>query len=202
MKLDHLALSAGTLAEGAAMVEGALGIALSPGGRHAHMGTHNLLLSLGDIYLEVIAADPAAPPPAWPRWFDLDRFTGPPRLTNWIAATGDLAAEVAAGPDGIGTPVALGRGDLRWRMAVPATGRLPFDDAFPALIEWQGDAHPLQRLPDSGLRLTRLMIATPHHESLAAALAGRIDDPRVAILPGPQRSLRAEIATPRGPVTL
>ena len=60
------------------------------------MATHNRLLGLGDLYLEVIAADPSAPRPAWPRWFDLDRFTGAPRLTNWICACDDLEAAVAA----------------------------------------------------------------------------------------------------------
>ena len=74
MRLDHLAVSAATLAEGTAHVEAALGIVLEPGGRHDRMGTHNRLLGLGDIYLEVIATDPDAPEPAWPRWFDLDNF--------------------------------------------------------------------------------------------------------------------------------
>jgi hypothetical protein len=174
MRLDHLAVSAATLDEGVAAVEAALGVALVAGGQHPHMGTHNRLLGLGDVYLEVIAVDPAAPAPAWPRWFDLDRFAGPPRLTNWIAACDDLDAEVALGPDGVGVPVALARGDLRWRMAVPATGRLPFDDAFPALIQWQGTAHPVQRLPDSGLRLVRLEVAHPEADALRATLAGRL----------------------------
>ena len=45
-------------------------------------------LGLDDgLYLEVIAIDPEAPSPAYPRWFDLDRFSGTPRLTNWICRT-------------------------------------------------------------------------------------------------------------------
>jgi hypothetical protein len=199
MRLDHLAVSAGTLAEGVAAVEAALGVALAPGGVHPQMGTHNRLLGLGDIYLEVIAADPAAPRPAWPRWFDLDRFSGAPRLTNWIAACDDLEAEIARGPEGVGMPLALERGDLRWRMAVPATGRLPFDDAFPALIQWQGPAHPARRLPEAGVRLTRLEVIHPQAAALADALAGRMTDPRVVVLAGPSRRLRAEFLTPSGP---
>ena len=150
--LDHLAVSALTLDEGVAVVEAALGVALAGGGQNPHMATHNRLLGLGDAYLEVIAADPAAPAPVWPRWFDLDRFTGPPRLTNWIAACDDLEAALAASPDGTGTPVDLARGDYRWRMAVPADGQLPFDGCFPALIQWQGALHPARALPDAGLR--------------------------------------------------
>lgn len=195
---DHIAVSALTLDEGVAAVEAALGVALSPGGQHPHMATHNRLLNLGDIYLEVIAADPAAPHPAWPRWFDLDRFTGLPRVTNWICRCDDLVAEVAASPAGSGVPVALARGDLRWSMAVPPDGILPFDNAFPALIQWHGDAHPVQRLPDIGLRLTRLEIAHPDADALRAALAPRLTDPRIAIVNGAQKAMQATFATPHG----
>jgi hypothetical protein len=198
MRLDHLALSAMTLGEGVAHAEAALGVALAPGGQHPHMATHNRLLGLGDIYLEVIAADPSAPAPAWPRWFDLDRFSGPPRLTSWIAACDDLEAELALGPDGLGLPVALSRGDLRWKMAVPPDGRLPFDDAFPALIQWQGSVHPVQRLPDAGVRLLRLEIAHPNAAALRRALAGRLDDARVVIVDGAAKALQASFSTPAG----
>ena len=198
MRLDHLAVSAMTLEEGVAHVEAALGVALAPGGQHPLMATHNRLLGLGDVYLEVIAADPAAPPPARPRWFDLDRFSGTPRLTNWIAACDDLEAEVAQGPKGVGVPVALARGDLRWQMAVPATGRLPFDDAFPALIRWDGTLHPAGLLPDAGVRLLRLEIAHPQAADLRTALDGRLADPRVVIVPGPEKAMQASFATPGG----
>ena len=196
--LDHLAVSALTLDEGTAAVEAALGVPLAPGGQHPHMATHNRLLSLGpDLYLEVIAADPAQPRPAWPRWFDLDRFQGPPRLTNWICRCDDIASELALSPPGTGTPVALARGDFRWQMAVPATGILPFDNAFPALIQWEGTAHPAPRLPDVGLRLTRLEIAHPDAIALRDLLQHRLADPRIIFTPGLQ-ALRATVSTPQG----
>lgn len=195
--LDHLAVSAATLDEGVAQVEAALGVRLAGGGQHAHMGTHNRLLGLGDLYLEVIAIDPAAPAPAWPRWFDLDHFAGPPRLTNWVARCDDLGAELALSPDGTGRPVALSRGDLHWRMAVPGDGRLPFGGGFPALIQWDGP-HPVERLPDPGLRLTRLEIAHPEAAALAEALAGRIDEVRLVIVPGERLAMQASFATPQG----
>ncbi|MBU9696903.1 VOC family protein [Rhodobacteraceae bacterium HSP-20] len=195
--LDHLAVSCTGLAEGVAAVEAALGLPLAAGGQHPHMATHNRLLSLGpDLYLEVIAADPSQPRPAWPRWFDLDRFSGPPRLTNWICRTGDLDAELAQSPAGTGTPVALQRGDFRWRMAVPASGILPFDNRFPALIQWEGTAHPAPRLPDHGARLTALHITHPQPDALRAALS-RLSDPRVHVTAGPP-ALRATITTPQG----
>lgn len=199
LTLDHLAVSAQSLDEGTAHVEAALGLALTGGGQHGHMATHNRLLGVGDLYLEVIAADPSVPRPPYPRWFDLDNFAGLPRLTNWIARCDDLAAALAAAPAGTGTPVALSRGDLHWEMAIPANGRLPFDGCIPALIRWQGTAHPTQRLPDSGARLTRFEIAHPEADALNAALAGLISDPRIVILHGPEKAMRATFDTPHGP---
>lgn len=199
IELDHLAVSAATLAEGVAHVETLLGVTLAPGGAHPAMGTHNRLLGLGPgLYLEVIAIDPAAPAPDRPRWFGLDRFSGPPRLTNWIARTGDLDAALAVAPDGTGTPMALSRGDLRWRMAVPGDGRLPFDGGFPALIEWQGAAHPSALLPDAGCRLTALDIEHPQAGALRQAVAQLSDDIQVSITQGPVKTIRASIATPQG----
>ena len=198
MELDHFAVTAETLEEGTAAVEAALGVALQPGGRHDLMATHNRLLGLGDVYLEVIAIDPEGVAPGRPRWFDIDRFAGRERLTTWIARCDDLDTEVAAAPAGAGVPLAFSRGDLRWRMAVPQDGRLPFDGGYPALIQWAGAAHPVQRQEDSGCRLIRLEIAHPHAAALRAALAGRLADPRVVIVDGPAKAMRAEIATPHG----
>lgn len=71
--LDHLVVAARTLEEGAAYIERMLGVAMSPGGQHPQMGTHNRLLNLGGgVYLEVLAIDPQGIPPDRPRWFDLD----------------------------------------------------------------------------------------------------------------------------------
>lgn len=198
LRLDHLAVSATSLHDGITAVEDALGVALAGGGKHAHMATHNRLLALGDIYLEVIAPDPAAPAPAWPRWFDLDHFTGPPRLTNWVAACDDLDAELALSPKGTGVPVSLERGVLRWRMAVPETGKLPYDGCFPALISWQGARHPAQMLPDAGVRLDRLEIAHPGATDLATGLSGRLSDRRLFFVTGRTKELRATFSTPHG----
>ncbi|HSG57526.1 MAG TPA: VOC family protein [Paracoccaceae bacterium] len=198
LTLDHLAVAAATLEDGRIAVEDALGVALQTGGQHAHFGTHNLLLGLEDgLYLEVIAVDPAAGDPGRARWFDLDRFAGAPRLANWICRCEDLEAALAAAPEGSGAPVAFSRGDLRWRMAVAADGRVPFDGAFPALIEWQG-AHPAARLAPSGCRLRRLVIAHPEAAALRAALAPVLNDARVVVEPGPHMAMMAEFDTPTG----
>lgn len=201
LKLDHIAISAESLEAGADWVEMALGVAPTGGGKHPHMGTHNRLLSLGDLYLEVIAIDPAAPKPAHPRWFSLDTFHGAPRLTNWICRTDDLDAALRDAPEGTGTATDLARGDYRWRFAVPASGRLPFDDRFPALIQWQGDLHPAKSLRDHGIRLTGLQITHPDAPALRTALKA-LADPRVQVQLGPYHALRATFDTPHGPRVL
>lgn len=199
---DHIAISAKDLEAGVDAVEAALGVKLAGGGEHPHMATHNRLLGLGDLYLEVIAPNPAAPRPAWPRWFDLDNFNGPPRLTNWVARSESLTADLAACPKGTGTPVDLQRGDYRWTMAVPADGKLPFDGTFPALIQWHGTLHPAGTLPESGVRLTRLEIAHPQADALLTALKPLFQDPRIHITQGPAKAMRATFTTPHGPRTL
>ena len=199
LRLDHLAVSALTLDEGVAIVEHALGVPLAAGGKHPHMSTHNRLLSLGDLYLEVISVDPAAAAPAWPRWFDLDHFTGPPRLTNWVVACDDLDAELAASPHGSGTATSLSRGDLRWRMAVPANGSLPYGGGFPALISWQGPLHPAALLPDMGVRLERVEIAHRDAAALADLLKTRLTDPRIVFATASHNAMRATFSTPHGP---
>jgi len=202
-QLDHLAVCAATLAEGVDYVENLLGVALAPGGQHPHMGTHNRLLSLGpDAYLEVIAIDPQAKSPGRPRWFDLDNFTGAPRLTNWILRTDDLMAALAGAPAGLGELMALQRGDLSWEMAVPKDGRLPFDGAYPGLISWHGDAHPAARLPDSGFRLRALRVQHPAANDLKDLLEPNIDLTQIDFATGAVKKLSASISGPNGDVVL
>ena len=191
LALDHIALAAETLEAGVAHAEAALGLPLAGGGAHALMGTHNRLLGLGDLYFEVIAIDPTAPKPPHTRWFDLDRFRGPPRLTNWICR-----ADLRHAPPEAGHVLDVARGDLRWRMAVPESGVLPMEGTYPALIEWLGDLHPTQRLPDSGARLAMLEIATPDPDALRAALPG-FADARVRVTQG-EPAFRATFDTPHG----
>ena len=196
MELDHLAVAGETLEEATAHVEAALGLPMQRGGVHPLFGTHNRLMGLGPgLYLEAIAIDPDAPAPDRPRWFDLDRLQDPPHLRAWIARIDDLDAALMRHP-GAGQPLDLARGDLRWRMAVPGAGVLPFDNRFPALIEWQAGGHPADRLPDARARLERLVVAHPEATALRAALS-EFANARVVFEPGPP-ALRAEIATPHG----
>ena len=199
---DHIAIAGETLEAARAHVEDALGVALQDGGAHDVFFTHNALLGLeAGLYLEAIAINPDAPKPDRPRWFDLDRFQGGPRLTNWICRTDDLARTLEKMPEGFGSPVALKRGDLRWQMAVPVDGILPFDNCAPALIEWQSKPHPAERLPHSGIALRRLTISHPQGDELNEALRTRMQDDRISIETGPA-AMRADFETRHGPRSL
>lgn len=203
LTLDHIAVSVEALGAGTTDVETALGQPLLPGGEHPDMGTHNRLLSFGpEEYFELIAINPEAPGPDQPRWFNLDNFSGATRVTNWICRCPDIEAAIAAAPDGIGVPWQLQRADLRWTMAVPRDGKLPFDGLFPALIQWHGDAHPAPRLQDTGVRLKALRLHSPDADALRAALSPLLRDARVTVLVAQTPLIEAVLSTPKGDVTL
>jgi hypothetical protein len=123
--IDHLVVTAPSLASGVEYIQSELGVSIEPGGEHPLMGTHNLLLKLDDAtYLEVLAINPAAPRPARPRWFDLDHVTTP-GLAAWVARVDDIHAAVAATPLPFGTIERMGRGALSWLITIPEDGRLP-----------------------------------------------------------------------------
>jgi len=199
MALDHIAVAGETLEAATEAVETALGVPAQAGGAHDVFFTHNTLLGLQDgLYLEAIAINPGAPVPDCPRWFDLDRFEGPPRLTNWICRTDDLDGLLTILPTGAGRAVSLQRGDLHWQMAVPQDGRLPFDNLHPALIQWGGDLHPASMLTQQGCRLRRLIIAHPSAEALRARLGPHLEDSRLVFEPGEHPQMMAEFETPHG----
>ena len=203
LTLDHIAVSTEMLETGTEEVEGKLGLDLAPGGQHAAMGTWNRLLSLGPgEYFELIAIEPGVPGPDQPRWFDLDNFSGKTRATPRICRCSALDAALSAAPEGAGVPWDLQRGELKWRMAVPQDGLLPFSGLFPAMIEWQCEAHPANALPDRDVRLKALRLISPEAEALAAALAPLIHEPRLEIVPGTTPRMEALLSTPGGDVWL
>ncbi|QMU57058.1 MAG: VOC family protein [Boseongicola sp.] len=199
LALDHIVVVARTLEEGVTYVEAVLGAELSSGGYHPKMGTHNRLLSLGPgVYLEVIAVDPDVPRPAHRRWFNLDQYSGPPRIMNWVCNTDDLDLALDEAPPGSGTPMLLNRADMEWHMAVTEFGRLPFEDASPALMSWGDSPRPSDRLLDHGFRLTRLDVFHPAADDLLEAFPSLYGLDRVDVREGPEKRLIATISTPLG----
>lgn len=201
-RIDHITVTAPTLASGAALVHDALGVAPQPGGEHPRMGTHNLLLRLGDaLFLEVIAINPDAPAPDRPRWFALDglRPDAPAALSTWVVGTGDIRAAAAASTEDLGRIEPMSRGARNWLITIPADGSVAMDGVAPALIEWDDKPHPAGGLADHGLSLVKLQIFHPIPSRVAALLAsvGLADD-RVECHRADVPRLAAQIQTPQG----
>jgi len=172
------------------------------------MGTHNRLLRLGpQLYLELIAIDPAAPPPTRPRWFALEsaqmqaRLAERPRLIHWVARSADIAAESANCPEALGEIMPMRRGGFEWLISVPADGSLPGAGLIPSLIEWRVPQHPAAGLPETGCALMKLEGFHPEPGHIAEALAGLGLDQALALHPAaPDEApeLLAYLKTPLG----
>jgi hypothetical protein len=176
-ELDHIVIGAATLEQGEAFVRDRLGVEIGPGGRHALMGTHNRLMRLGqNAYLEVIAIDPAAPRPGRPRWYSLDdaemqaRLGEEPSLICWVLRVSDIVAAVQSAAVPLGEVTSVSRGDLSWRLTVPADGHLPGGGTVPHLIEWDCGARPWERMAAAGCDLETLILRHPKPEWLDQAL--------------------------------
>jgi hypothetical protein len=217
LDFDHLVIGAASLRQGVDWVADRLGVAMPPGGSHPRMGTHNHLTALGpDSFLEVIAVDPAAEPPARPRWFALDdparrtSLEARPRLLTWVAATGDIEASLAlasaAGAE-LGRAVEMTRGELTWLISIRDDGGLPEMGTLPALIQWPhhahpGGAHPASRMTDLGLRLDTLELRHPDPAKLGAVLKAIGADHLVEVVQDdrPVPSLRAALHSSEVPL--
>lgn len=206
---DHLVVAARSLAEGAAWLRERTGATSLPGGAHAAMGTHNMLLGLGPkLYLELIAIDPSVPAPPRPRWFDLDdpgmraALAEQPALIHWVTRSRSIEATAARCTTDLGTIVPMERGEYRWRITLPDDGHLPGRGLVPTQIEWSGTCHPADRLSDSGIRLVALAAEHPDPSPVRAALAslGLSDTLKVTYSRFPR--LAAMLRTPRGVITL
>lgn len=209
LALDHLVVAATSLDAGAEWLQARLGVRPAPGGKHALMGTHNMLVGLGSgSYLEVMAIDPDAPAPARPRWFDLDeprmraRLAEGPALVHWVVRSRRIDDDARASDVDLGEILTLRRGDFEWRMTVPADGHLPARGLVPTMIQWSTPQHPAQRLPDAGIRVVALAAEHPEPAGVRTTLAklGLSDTLKVTF--GQTPRLAAMLRTPRGVVTL
>ncbi|WP_284154053.1 VOC family protein [Desulfofustis limnaeus] len=202
--LDHIAVTALSLEAGNAFVTECLGVVPQAGGEHPRMGTHNSLLRLGDTtYLEVIAPNPAAPPPTRPRWFALDCLTpqSPPCLSAWVVRTPDIHATAAAASENLGVVESMSRGTLNWLITIPADGSIPLASGAPALIEWQAANHPAANLEDKGLSLAALEIIHPDPDRLTRLVSSLQLEAPVSVVPTASAAttrLIAHINTPQG----
>lgn len=172
INFDHIAIGCATLQQGAEYVKSRTDLTVPVGGEHPLMGTHNLLMSLGeDTFFEVISINPSAPKPTYNRWFALDDKNVQASLSNrakphaWVLNSDnldeDLAIAKTLGID-LGTPRTQTRGELTWRFAVREDGAIPLDGAAPMIMEWPTDmqAHPASRMTDLGGRIKSISLGT------------------------------------------
>jgi hypothetical protein len=184
--LDHLIVAASSLDAGSAWLESRLGRPLQPGGQHIGWGTHNRLAQLGrGTYLELIAVDPSQPAPGTPRPFGLDdpglqaALLERPRLIHFVLRTDSLDATLASLRYEPGRVAAMTRGDFKWRITLPDSGRPLAGGRLPTLIQWDVSMTPADRLPDQGLMLERLEVRLP--AEWVGAMPP-VDDPRLKVI--------------------
>jgi hypothetical protein len=175
IKLDHLVIAALTLEEGIHYVKASLGAELYGGGKHLKQGTHNKLMRLGDdVYLEVIAPDPASD--ITPQWFSLadktmlESLKKSPRLITYVAQTNELTPLLQK----TGYPLEAkpaGRDTLMWQFGFSRDGNLLADGLLPNLIQWDNN-HPAPTMKDSGCHLVRLQGFHPEVATIQQVLQG------------------------------
>jgi hypothetical protein len=202
-EFDHLVIGCRDLDQGSAWLAALLGVEAQAGGKHPLMGTHNRLVRLGEgSFIELIAIDPDAPPPARPRWFSLDtpelraRLAASPLLLTWVVRTDRIVEAVTRVPE-LGQVHAATRGVYSWRITIPEDGSLQFGGLLPTVIQWDGDAHPAAALEEKGCALHELSLAHPMSAGLvpmfrALRIAGPVD-----LKPGP-KELVALVQAPKG----
>ncbi|WP_298209899.1 VOC family protein [Acidovorax sp.] len=221
--IDHLVVLASDLATGVAWCERTLGVTPTAGGEHPLMGTHNRIFNISSpahprAYLEIIAIKPGAAcerPAGASRWFDMDDPTlqqqvtqHGPQLIHWVASVPDVTARHAA----LAT-LGIERGDiltasrptpsglLQWQITVREDGLRLMDGCLPTLIQWSA-AHPCDNLPASGVQLQQITLQHPQAATLQTACEAVGVAPHVAVTAADAPRLTAQLATPRGPVTL
>lgn len=169
------------------------------------MGTHNLLLRLGEaFYLEVIAPNSMAPLPTRPRWFGLDELSAQtsPCLAHWVARTERLDTADEELLKVFGEVEPMSRGALSWKISIQRDGHLPLKGAVPSLIDWGKSEHPAQRLDDKGCQLQHLEIAYPDPDLVERHLESIGFTGPVSVLRSERYALKAYITTPNGLVIL
>ena len=213
-ELDHLVVAAKSLDEGKIWALEVLGVEPVGGGKHDGLATHNTLLKLnGNRYLEIIAIDPEAGQPNFPRWFGLDtaevqdHVAHGPRLVAWVArASGmpDAIEQLAATAGYSATAVRpASRGDFRWRFAFTPDGERINGGVLPHLIQWDSPVHPCERLPESGVSLIALALGAPDPERTTTLLESlAFSDELIQVAQSVSPQLVAMLSTPQGRVVL
>jgi len=203
--LDHLIYAGSDLEAAVDDLERRTGVRAAAGGSHPGRGTRNALIGLGGgAYLEILAPDPAQPPPE-PSWLGVDGGASHgPRLSAWAVRTADLAgvarraeaAGVRLGDIVAGTRRSVDGVLLSWRLTDP---RAVLEDGLvPFFIDWGSSAHPSASAP-GGIALAALRGEHPRPGD-AATLLGNLGL-ELPVTKG-EAALIAVLQTPKGLVEI
>jgi len=95
------------------------------------------------------------------------------------------------------------RGDFRWRFAFTPDGERIAGGVLPYLIQWDVATHPAERLPDSSVRLSSLLLGAPDPDAARDMLGLlALDDGFVHVGQSATPHLVATLTTPNGIVIL
>jgi hypothetical protein len=204
--IDHIVIGAAHLDQ-TITIEQQFGAAFGGGGKHPMMATHNRLLKLqDDVYCEVIAVDPDAATDR-PRWFSLDmpeteiKLRAVPRPLCWVWSVSDIDHAVATCGYDLGRIITMTRDDLQWRLTVADDGALAQSGILPILIEWPDGRNPANRMAESSVRLSRLVLTHPNPAMIADCL-DRLGARNAVVLTLGVPAIAFHFDTPNGPVML
>lgn len=185
--IDHVLLAVRDLEQAAVWFNERYGLTALPGGRHPGVGTANMIVPLGDDYLELIAVVDPAEADAHPLG---GRLAGAPetgaKLATWAVRVTDLAAvKERLSAAGVATEGPRSGSRLRpdgvlleWRTLHVGDGLEP---VIPFFIEWNVAAgeHPGAQTVEhpAGIVLLRgIRLAGPDPEALADRLKVILDE--------------------------
>ena len=162
-KIDHLVLGSKCLQAGTDYIENLLDLKLSPIGHHKKMGTHNRVLKLGGLYLEVIAIDPESNVKLKNTFFGLDNpfvkdtILSKPRLISFVvSSSSNVCSELYP------KKTYIERSKYKWNFMRPNENILekdvyPYSDIFPSIIHWLTPS-PLEDMEKNFFNFERLEI--------------------------------------------
>lgn len=196
-QIDHIMLGIDDLDRGIDSFEQLTGVRPVYGGKHPR-GTHNALVSLGDgTYLEIIAVQRGATPPAEPAGLtELHTLTP----VGWAVSSKD-SAQLRSRLTSAGMPVTEPGAGSRTTPAGTTLSWQTFNlkdrfDEAPFFIVWSPQtAHPSTTSP-TGCKLQRWSIAGPHRKNLEQLRTTL--DLRIEIAEAPSTALRLSLNCPKG----
>jgi hypothetical protein len=197
LALDHVIVAVPDLGRAATALERNVGLRATPGGRHARLGTENMLVPLGGAYLEIVAVADAtlAETNEFGRAVLEARDAGP-QFTGWVVRTPaieDAASHWESHVVSLARETPSGT-QVRWRMAGLENAR---NRTRPMLIEWEDEriappfadpVHPVGRVAldyvEIGDPARLLGIWLPHIDHVRLTASGAAGVHAVALRAG------------------